>query len=134
MSSQLVWNCRGFAKKASRDRVRDCIRALKLSIVILIETHVNKRRSRNFVRSLGRNWDAFIQAGTGWSGGLLVAWRSDLISATLIHSDDMAMHVFFVDDRGRSWLATLVYASTRTSKRCALWDQINSQEFQVPLA
>lgn len=41
-------------------------------MILLVETHINRRRSRNFVRSFGRQWSGVFFPGTGrWFDGSL---------------------------------------------------------------
>lgn len=58
--------------------------------------------------------------------GLLAAWQPALMDVTLLFSDDSLLHLLVTDDARRSWLLTLVYASTTEVLRNRLWLHLSS--------
>lgn len=94
-------------------------------MILLVETHVNRRRSRNFVRSLGRAWSGVFHPGTGRSGGLLVAWKLQHFDVALLYSADHVMHLFVTDASQQSWLTSLIYGSNKVFTRNSLWNQLS---------
>lgn len=126
MSSFIAWNCRGLRKRGARDRIRYAISEFKLPLFMLVETHATKKRSRTFLRSLGRNWTGVAQPGTGRAGGLLAAWQPALLDVTLLLANESLLHLLVTNDSRQSWLLTLVYASTSEFLRNDLWLHLSS--------
>lgn len=125
MDSWIFWNCRGLRKKASRERIRELLHATKISMLLLVETHVNSRRHRNFIRSLGRSWTGTFVAGSGLAGGLLAVWKSDDFQVNVLHASSQIMHLFITNNKNQSWLTSLVYGSNCDRLRNLLWDQLS---------
>ncbi|XP_020673734.1 uncharacterized protein LOC110093248 [Dendrobium catenatum] len=71
---------------------------------------------------MGHGWDFFLLSSEGLSGGIIVIWRSNLATFSVLKTSDQCvigdLNVF---NRG-VWMITTVYASKETLKRRCLWD------------
>lgn len=71
----------------------------------MVETHVNARGHRNYIRSFGTG--KFV-AGDGRSEVPLAIWRCAALKVEVIFS---SLHLFVTNSDNRSWLTTLIYGS-----------------------
>lgn len=121
----LFWNCRGIGKKVASDRVRYLREVNNLSLIILMESHLNRRRSRNFIRRFGRDWSGNFFPGNGRSGGLMVLWRHTLFTCSLIYAANSIMHFLVADSAHHIWLLSAVYGSCSSLARNSLWQALS---------
>ncbi|KAI0499520.1 hypothetical protein KFK09_017724 [Dendrobium nobile] len=82
------------------------------------------KKKELFVRMMGIGWDFFILPLEGRSGGIMVLWKSDLASFSVLKTSDQCvigdLNVF---NKG-VWMVSIVYASKETVKRRLLWEVV----------
>ncbi|XP_020694670.1 uncharacterized protein LOC110108384 [Dendrobium catenatum] len=73
---------------------------------------------------MGQGLDFFLLPSAGLSGGIMVMWRSNLASFSVVKtSDQCVMGELNVFNRG-VWIITTVYASKESVRRRCLWDLV----------
>ncbi|XP_020672715.1 uncharacterized protein LOC110092485 [Dendrobium catenatum] len=73
---------------------------------------------------MGLGWDYFILPSEGRSGGIMVLWKSDLMSFSVLKtSDQCVISDLNVFNKG-VWMVFTVYASKETVKRRHLWEVV----------
>ncbi|KAI0519619.1 hypothetical protein KFK09_007073 [Dendrobium nobile] len=124
MNSIIFWNCRGSKKREATLYLKEIIKDHKVFFVGLIETKVSSMDKESFTRMMGQDWDFFLLPSAGLSGGIMVKWRSDLASFSVVKtSEQCVMGELNVFNRG-VWMITTVYASKETLRRRCLWDLV----------
>ncbi|XP_020681302.2 uncharacterized protein LOC110098732 [Dendrobium catenatum] len=90
----------------------------------LLETTISSMEKDLFVIMMELGWDYFILPSEGHSGGIMVLWKSDLASFSVLKTSDQCvigdLNVF---NKG-VWMVSTVYASKETVKRRHLWEVV----------
>ncbi|KAL0910144.1 hypothetical protein M5K25_021087 [Dendrobium thyrsiflorum] len=77
----------------------------------LVETKINAFDKVSMERVLGTDWEFFLVPSNGFSGGILILWRSDLATFTVLKDSEQCvigeLHVF---NKG-VWVIATVYGS-----------------------
>jgi exonuclease III len=76
----LIWNVRGLNSLARQDSVRSLVASSKIDIICLQETKLDVVTRGVLLSALGSKFLNFIELPTvGASGGILVAWKQDVV-------------------------------------------------------
>ncbi|XP_020677405.1 uncharacterized protein LOC110096002 [Dendrobium catenatum] len=127
MDSIAFWNCGGAKKKEASLYMKEFINDYKVFFVGLVETKISSFDRIDFERIKGPNWDFFILPSEELSGGIMILWRIDIASFSVLKTLDYCMigdlNVF---NKG-SWMIATVYGSKEVHKRRLLWDCIHEK-------
>lgn len=107
VSSILVWNVRGLNKKSHRDAVRDPIASHCPEVICLQETKIQNMSTRVLLATLGTELDCHVcLPAEGMRGGILIAWRGDVIQMITTRVDTYSASVLFQNSNGDQWWFT----------------------------
>ncbi|KAI0519689.1 hypothetical protein KFK09_007144 [Dendrobium nobile] len=121
MNSMLFWNCRGAKKVETALYLKEITKDNGVLFVGFLETKIASVENSQLLKFLGMNWDFFLVPAVGLSGGLMVLWRKDLASFTIIESSSqIILGLLNVTGKG-SWKVASVYGSTNVQERRNLW-------------
>ena len=118
-----LWNCRG---AGSPDFFRFCKQYLDGShpdICVIMELRVDASRLKRTFNMLG--FDEFHFSNTrGFSGGIVVAWRSDRVQGTVLTIHFQFIHLQITDLNNMQWYFSAVYANPNEELKRNLWDHL----------
>jgi len=107
----LNWNVRGLNSVARQDAVRLEVGASKCDVVCLQETKLGDISRGLILSMLGSDFDnnfIFVPS-EGLSGGIVVAWRSQLGPPGATRVDAHSLSVQLCPANGNAWWLTCVY-------------------------
>lgn len=109
----LVWNVRGLNNPRRGAMVRSAVEDAGAALVCLVESKLN-RVDTDLVRSMmGPNFLHFSALpAVGTAGGILVAWRDDLIKAHQWRTGQFSMTIRVDRAMAEPWFRTIVYGPT----------------------
>ncbi|XP_065630930.1 uncharacterized protein LOC112006522 [Quercus suber] len=122
----ILWNCRGALNPRFHVTLKNLIDTHSPSIVIVTETRVGGERAKDITARLP--FDGALHADTiGYSGGIWVLWKSDVVEVTQLAKTEQEIHVVVkVHACNSSWLLSSIYASPRLEERKLLWNNLAS--------
>ncbi|XP_020701897.1 uncharacterized protein LOC110113597 [Dendrobium catenatum] len=124
MNLLVFWNCRGAKKVEAALHLKEVIKDHKVFFVGLMETKLNSLENSQILKFLGNNCESFLVPSEGLCGGLMVLWRKDLLSFTMVEvSSQMILGKLEVFTIG-IWKVTTVYANTNAIDRKLLWESL----------
>ncbi|KAL0922906.1 hypothetical protein M5K25_006936 [Dendrobium thyrsiflorum] len=91
----------------------------------LVETKISSIDSFEFKRFIGDKWDFYLFPTVGLSGGIMVCWRSDMASFSVIEASAQVVGELNIASRG-VWLLATVYGSRDCYNRKSLWSRLES--------
>jgi hypothetical protein len=72
-------------------------------------------------------YDGFLSTdNAGFAGGIIVAWKLDLITVQLEEKKFQYMHMRASYPSGRDWFFTAVYASPQEDNRRMMWQDMKN--------
>ncbi|KAJ4851481.1 hypothetical protein Tsubulata_031154 [Turnera subulata] len=98
------------------------VQRYKPSIVVIVEPRISGRSADRVIRRLRFRRSHRIEA-RGFSGGIWILWREDLVSVQILACHAQFIHIKITDDR-HSFLFTAVYGSPQAAPRRALWQNL----------
>ena len=112
-------------KPSFQNHVRELVRNHNPAILVLMETKVVGEKAREISNRLP--FDNAIHTNTaGYVGGLWMLWNFDRVEVTSLASTVQEIHTIVkVMNSNSCWLLTAIYASSRSSERHILWDNLN---------
>ncbi|XP_020701905.1 uncharacterized protein LOC110113605, partial [Dendrobium catenatum] len=117
MNSIAFWNCRGANKNEASLYLKEVIKDHGILFVGLVETKLNAFDKVSFHKIMGADWDFYLFPSDGLSGGIMVLWRSDLASFSVLKETDQCiigeLNVF---NKGVSMIA-IIYGNKEVVKR-----------------
>ncbi|KAI0488576.1 hypothetical protein KFK09_028414 [Dendrobium nobile] len=90
----------------------------------LLETKISSMEKELFVRMMGLGWDYFILPSEGLSGGIMILWRSDSASFSVLKTLDQCVNGDLNVFNKGVWMIYTVYANKEMLKRRHLWEVI----------
>ncbi|KAL0916227.1 hypothetical protein M5K25_013720 [Dendrobium thyrsiflorum] len=117
MSSIAFWNCRGARKNKASRYLKEFVKEFDIFFVGLVETKISSVKRDEFNKVIGVSWDFFLFHAEGLSGGIMVCWRSDVGSFSVLEaSSQVVVGELSIPSKG-VWLVATVYGSKDTYKR-----------------
>lgn len=96
----------------------------KPNIIVLVELRVDAERLKRPVNRLG--FDEFHYSnGRGFSGGIIVAWRSDTVEAVVTEIHFQFVHLSVKFQGGVEWRFAAVYANPNENQKRELWHELH---------
>lgn len=106
----LVWNIRGLNARAKRNVVRELVTQERISIITLQETKLDACNDGLIMELLGTDFDYYALPASHTCGGVILAWRRDVWTATnpLFCENSLTLKVTLLEN-GEAWWLTCVY-------------------------
>ncbi|XP_028554353.1 uncharacterized protein LOC114580562 [Dendrobium catenatum] len=101
----------GARKKNTGNFLRHLVVSNEVGLVGLIETKVESISRVEVDRLVGREWDFFHHPANGRSGGLLLAWRCDILKVEVDFAMDQCVVGWVVMPSLVQWKVALVYGN-----------------------
>ena len=122
----IFWNCRGALNPRFHSVLSDLLDRHSPEIVVVTETRVGGERAKTITDRLP--FDGALHADTiGYSGGIWVLWKSDVVEVTQLAKTEQEIHVTVkVLDSNLTWILSSIYASPRLAERKLLWNNLTS--------
>jgi exonuclease III len=120
----LIWNVRGLNDRARRDTVHQVVQSCGPIIVCLQETKLALISDFDVLSILGQGYSYVYLAAQETRGGILVAWRSEMISVEshriLLHS----VSVKFQADGEEAWWFSGIYGPHQDADKPAFLEEL----------
>ncbi|KAI9097782.1 hypothetical protein K1719_025553 [Acacia pycnantha] len=104
-------------------QIRTISKSSRPSVLVLSETKTEKENSFRCLAKLGYDCLTFVPS-LGRSGGLLVAWKKDLISISMLGKDRQFIHLHCSVNGMQSFALTAIYAVPNDSLKQVLWQRL----------
>lgn len=93
-------------------------------LMVITETRLSGARVDEIIKGL--TFDGVVVTDTiGFSGGIWMLWRSDLVQVDVHVAMEQEIHVLIrVRSQTFNWIINAFYVSPRFAKRCVLWDNL----------
>lgn len=122
-SSFFLWNCRGAASPSLLLFCKQYIDSYHPHIFVLMELRVDAVKLRKTCQLLG--FDMFHYSnGCGFSGGIVIAWKSSNVTISIIQTHFQFIHMEVEDSGGMNWFFTVVYANHGYYAKRILWEEL----------
>ncbi|KAI0530913.1 hypothetical protein KFK09_000461 [Dendrobium nobile] len=132
-SSFVFWNCMGENKREAPLYLKEVISDWKAIYVGIVETKIDTLEKWDFNKHMGKDWEFFLYPSNGSSGGIVVMWRTDLASFSLITANEQCVIGKLCIANKGSWIIFTVYGSRDVYSRRNLWDCLGSHSsLEVP--
>ncbi|XP_074299787.1 uncharacterized protein LOC141630954 [Silene latifolia] len=121
----MVWNVQGTESKNKISAIKEVVKTNKPTVLTLVETHMGGEHAIKLGNILGYDGHARVNT-VGFSRGIWVYWRNDLVSVTPI--TEHAQYLTFEVARNGElpWIFSAVYASPDPSNRRELWTELEN--------
>ena len=116
----MVWNVQGAGSRAFSLALKELIRIHKPVVLVLVETHMGGAQALKIASLLGYSGHTRVDA-TGFSGGIWVYWKKDLVTVEPISQQYQYITMDIKRLGTPPWYFTAVYASPDPNKRKDLW-------------
>ncbi|XP_020705885.2 uncharacterized protein LOC110116580 [Dendrobium catenatum] len=124
MTSIMFWNYRGARKKEASHYLKECIKDFDLIFVGLSETKISIFDRKDCDNFIGKLWDFYCYPAEDISGGLMVCWRKDLATfSILLSSPQTIIEELYIANKGK-WIIASVYGNNDLYKRKNLWNTL----------
>jgi exonuclease III len=115
-----LWNCRGAASSAFYRSCKQYLDVHKPEVMVIMETRVDPNKLNKTFKLLGFDFMQHTDC-RGFSGGIVVGWKSNDVQINVEITDFQFMHLTIAFMNGTSWKFTAVYASPREELRKEMW-------------
>ena len=111
-------------KPLFRKTVMDLVDWHNPIIMVITETKVSGVRAIEIIETLPFD-DAVVTDTIGFTGGIWLLWRSDLVQVEAQATTEQEVHAIVrVRSQTFNWLIRAIYASPRFEERCVLWENL----------
>lgn len=121
-----AWNLRGLNDPLKQVEVGSLIRQNKLSIVGILETHVqevNKVQIRNNIQEGWHFVDNYINNN---SGRIWIGWNPLEVTIAVLHSSPQSVFLDVSTSRNFNFILTFVYGFNDPRQRLSLWNELEA--------
>ncbi|KAL0922828.1 hypothetical protein M5K25_006853 [Dendrobium thyrsiflorum] len=119
MSSLAFWNCRGANKREASLYLKEVVKDWDVFFGGIVETKMSSITRADFDNFMGVGWEFYLQPSNGASGGILVFWKSDVSSFSIIYS---SVQCVIGKLEALGWC--LLFMVVRTFVRRELWEKL----------
>ncbi|KAI0492362.1 hypothetical protein KFK09_026633 [Dendrobium nobile] len=112
----------GANKREAPLYLKEVISDMKAIYVGIVETKIDTLEKWDFNKHMGKDWEFFLYPSNGSSGGIVVLWRSDLASFSLITANEQCVIGKLCIANKGSWIISTVYGSRDVYSKRNLWD------------
>lgn len=124
MKNILIWNCRGARKKTTGNYLRHLVTDHEVEFIGLVETKVEIFSRLDIDKLVGRHWEFIQQPANGKSGGILLLWKSNSMSFSVLSQMEQCIIGLLTNSNGASWGIATVYGHKDPYQRRLLWNLI----------
>jgi len=124
----MTWNVQGAGSASFLNTLKELIRKYDPTIMALMETKISGRQAEAVCKKIGFDGHFRVDA-QGFSGGIWLFWKSQLIQVQILTSDTQFVSMTVTVNNHPPWIFTAVYASPQEAARHSLWHHMN--EFSV---
>ncbi|KAI9117935.1 hypothetical protein K1719_011077 [Acacia pycnantha] len=125
MDNLIFWNVRGTVARDFFQNIRAlCIRK-RPSLLLLAETKCDSADRFKCLNRLGFDGLSCVPS-VGRSGGIIAAWRTDLLDVAVLKGERRYIHLKCCDVGNRCFLLTVVYAIPEIAMKNVLWQDIRN--------
>ncbi|KAF8390857.1 hypothetical protein HHK36_023156 [Tetracentron sinense] len=117
----VVWNGRGAGGKTFLRNLKELIRMHDPQILVLMETRIGEEKAVSVISKLHFSGSFRVDA-QGYSGGIWLLWKKELITVEVLSSNSQLIHTLIRHTHSEDWLFTAVYASPNPQIRTNLWN------------
>ncbi|XP_074287668.1 uncharacterized protein LOC141612819 [Silene latifolia] len=125
----MVWNIQGTGSRNKISALKEVVKNFKPSVIALLETHKDGDHAEKIGKILGYNGHCRVDA-VGFSGGIWLYWRPDIVSVTLVKDHSQFITVEVTRSGDLPWFFTAVYASPNPYNRHDLWKELEQYAHQ----
>jgi hypothetical protein len=123
--SLLVWNVRGLNSLARCDSIFQVVLLSGASVVCFLDTKLQVVSRATVDRCLGRDFDCFFfLPADGTRGGILLAWKSAVVSLSNPHYSNNAITARVGAQGDAGWWLTGVYGPQSDADKCLFLQEI----------
>ncbi|GKE46779.1 RNA-directed DNA polymerase, eukaryota, reverse transcriptase zinc-binding domain protein [Tanacetum coccineum] len=122
-----IWNIRGMCSSTKQDEVINFIKEEKLSICVILETHLKRNQLDKVCNKVYGRWDWFSNMQICDKGcRIIVGWNTEGINIVNINATKQSILCMVESaDNQFMYFFTLVYAANGGYKRRDLWKDLN---------
>lgn len=120
------WNIRGLNDPLKQVVVSNFISNNNLSLVGIIETHVQESQSSRIKHRLKPSWHFIDNYVNNIHGRILVGWDPEVMKVSVIHSSTQAIFLDILYGQNIHFVVTMVYGDNDLITRRLLWEDINA--------
>lgn len=116
----LVWNVRGLNMRARRNVVRESVSNHRIHVACLQETKLDVIPPSTVLELMGSGFDYYYLPLCGASGGVLIAWRTDVWTGSMHERRQFTVTMRLessLDPALHWWLTSVMVPSSRPTNR-----------------
>ncbi|XP_022014985.1 uncharacterized protein LOC110914504 [Helianthus annuus] len=124
---------RGLNRPIKQAEVRQTIKEFKLSLCVVLETHVDPCNLSNICKSVFRSWH-WSSNGARCSKGtrIIVGWNPCVFDVMVLSQTDQVMHLqLFFKQEKKMMFCSIIYAANYYVSRRDLWSQLSLHKVLV---
>lgn len=121
----ICWNCRGLSSSATLHRIKKLIKDHNPQMVALVETRAKEPRILRFCKRFRRIWSWAAIHSQGFSGGIILLWRKNLILATPVVIAQSALRLVISSNPVGVWILSVIYNGQAIETQRGLWREIS---------
>jgi len=122
--SIMIWNVQGAGSRSFQYTLKELIHKYDPTIVALVEIKISGQQAEEVCAKIGFESQFRIEA-QGFSGGIWLFWKSQLVQVQIIDSDNQFVSMEVTVNNLPTWIFTAVYASPHETLRRSFWHQMN---------
>ncbi|XP_074265135.1 uncharacterized protein LOC141587559 [Silene latifolia] len=121
----MVWNIQGTKSKTKINALKEVVKTYKPSILALVETHMDDNHAKKIRSVIGYNGHSRVDT-VGFSGGIWLYWRPEIVNVVPVKSHDQFITVEVSRQGELPWFFSTIYASPNPQNRHELWSELET--------
>ncbi|XP_058733915.1 uncharacterized protein LOC131605592 [Vicia villosa] len=118
-----VWNCRGAANVSFYRYCKNYVDSVKPVMMVIVETRCEPGKLSSAIRRLGFDSMEIVE-NNDFSGGILMAWKSNLLTVQVCKKADVLIHSNIKMNNAPEWSFTAIYARPNDISKKQLWEEL----------
>lgn len=118
------WNIRGFNMNLKQVEVKDLIKRYNLGLMGLVDTRVRKENVDKVMNNYSTGWLMEANYEKHELGKIWLCWDPRQCAVQVLHKELQAIHAMVCLNNGKSFLISVIYASTANYVRRELWGRL----------
>jgi exonuclease III len=125
MENMLIWNARGLNARTKRDMVRSLVAQEQIPILTLQQSKLDACDDNLILNLCGAGYDFFDLPSSHTSGGILLAWRRDVWTATNVMRGRFSLSAkISLIEAAEKWWLTCVYGPQLEEEKIFFLDEL----------
>ena len=121
------WNIRGLHYPHKQDEVRNLVHSHNISLIGILETHVQESNSLHISSGLLPGWRFKFNYSSHRGGRIWLAWNPNILDVQVLSSSDQLIHSqVTVLETQVTFLNSVIYGKNNVNDRQRLWNSIIS--------